>query len=322
MKAAVYYANGGPEVLQYEDVPDAAVTPNGILLEVKAIGIQGGDVLNRARGPLMSTPHIVGYQAAGIIRAVGSKVTHLHEGQRVTGSTPWGSHAELFAMGSGSIWPIPDDMPFEVAAGIPIEFGTADDCLFEFGKLKAGETVLIQAAAGGVGISAVQLAKSAGAIVLGTASSDERLERLREYGLDVPINYATANVPEAVMAATDGKGADLVVDSVGGSTLEGSVASLAYRGRVSWVGAAGRETENPNLSGLMGKNASLSGVYLGAELAVNRERAWAMIAALIPRVASGELTAVIDSTFPLSEAAAAHRHIESRKAFGRVVLIP
>jgi NADPH2:quinone reductase len=286
MKAAVYYANGGPEVLQYEDVPDAAVTPNGILLEVKAIGIQGGDVLNRARGPLMSTPHIVGYQAAGII------------------------------------WPIPDDMPFEVAAGIPIEFGTADDCLFEFGKLKAGETVLIQAAAGGVGISAVQLAKAAGAIVLGTASSDERLERLREYGLDVPINYATANVPEAVMAATDGKGADLVVDSVGGSTLEGSVASLAYRGRVSWVGSAGRETENPNLSGLMGKNASLSGVYLGAELAVNRERAWAMIASLIPRVASGELKAVIDSTFPLSEAAAAHRHIESRKAFGRVVLIP
>jgi NADPH2:quinone reductase len=322
MKAAVYYANGGPEVLQYEDVPDAAVTPNGILLEVKAIGIQGGDVLNRARGPLMSTPHIVGYQAAGIIRAVGSQVTHLHEGQRVTGSTPWGSHAELFAMGSGSIWPIPDDMPFEVAAGIPIEFGTADDCLFEFGRLKAGETVLIQAAAGGVGISAVQLAKAAGAIVLGTASSDERLERLREYGLDVPINYATANVPEAVMAATDGRGADLVVDSVGGSTLEGSVASLAYRGRVSWVGSAGRETENPNLSGLMGKNASLSGVYLGAELAVNRERAWAMIAALIPRVASGELTAVIDSTFPLSEAAAAHRHIESRKAFGRVVLIP
>ena len=126
----------------------------------------------------------------------------------------------------------------------------------------------------------------------------------------------------AVMKATDGRGVDLVVDSVGGSTLEASVAALAYRGRVSWVGQAGRETDPPALNGIMGKNASITGVFLGAELAQNRDRAYPMIERLIPRVASGELTVVVDSTFPLSEAAAAHRHIESRKAFGRVVLIP
>jgi NADPH2:quinone reductase len=322
MKAAVYYANGGPEVLTYEDAPDPRLHADGVIIEVKAIGIQGGDVLNRARGPLVRTPHIVGYQVAGIISRVGENVTHLHEGQHVTATANWGSHAELFSAPAANVWPVPDDMPFEVAAGIPVELGTADDCLFEFGRLKAGETVLIQAAAGGVGLGAVQLAKAAGATVLGTASSDDRLARLGQYGLDVPVNYVTGNLSQAVMEATDGRGVDLVVDPVGGSTLEGSVAALAYRGRISWVGQAGRETDPPNLSALMGKNASLTGVFLGAELNVNHDRAYAMIERLIPRVSSGEITVVIDSTYPLAEAAAAHRHIESRQAFGRVVLIP
>lgn len=322
MKAAVYYANGGPEVLQYEDVPEPRLHADGIIIEVKAIGIQGGDVLNRARGPLMSTPHIVGYQVAGIVHLVGERVTHLREGQHVTATASWGSHAELFSTPAASAWVVPDDMPFEVAAGIPVELGTADDCLFEFGHLKAGETVLVQAAAGGVGLAAVQLAKAAGATVLGTASSDDRLARLRDYGLDVPINYVTGDLVAEVMKATDGRGADLVVDSVGGSTLEASIAALAYRGRISWVGQAGRETDPPAINGIMGKNASINGVFLGAELAQNRARAYPMIERLVARVAAGELTVVIDSTFPLSEAAAAHRHIESRKAFGRVVLIP
>ena len=322
MKAAVYYSTGDPDVLTYEDVPDATVTPDGILLEVKAIGIQGGDVLSRARGVMASTPHIVGYQTAGIVRAVGANVTGVEVGQRVVGTAPFGSHAELRVTRSHTTWPIPDEMPFEIAAGIPIEFGTADDCLFEFGHLVAGETVLVQAAAGGVGISAVQLAKRAGATVIGTASSDERLARLHDYGLDVAINYATTDVAAAVMDATGGRGADLVVDSVGGATLEGSIAALAYRGRISWVGSAGRDPNPPSLAGLGAKNATITGVYLGAEHATNPDRAWAMIARLIDRVAAGDLTVVVDSTFPLAEAAAAHRHIESRQAFGRVVLIP
>ena len=122
---------------------------------------------------------------------------------------------------------------------MPIEYGTADDCLFEFGHLRAGETVLVQAGAGGVGLAAIQLAKAAGATVLATASSDDRLARLHDYGLDHGINYATADVAAEVLRLTDGRGVDLVVDPVGGRTLEASIAALAYRGRISWVGQAG-----------------------------------------------------------------------------------
>jgi NADPH2:quinone reductase len=213
-------------------------------------------------------------------------------------------------------------MDLRIAAGVPIEFGTAHDCLFEFGRLTAGETVLIQAGGSGVGIAAVQLAKRAGATVIATASSHDKLARLADLGLDHGINYAETDLADEVSRLTDGRGVDLVVDSVGGSTLEASVRSLAYRGRISWVGRAGRETAPPDLSGLMQKNASLSGVFLGAEMAMNPTRTHAMIATLLERVASGELTVVIDRELPLAEAAAAHRHVEDRRSFGRVLLIP
>jgi NADPH2:quinone reductase len=233
-----------------------------------------------------------------------------------------GSHAELVSVPARSAWAVPDELSLEHAAGIPIEFGTADDCLFELGHLAAGETVLVQAGAGGVGLAAIQLAKAAGATVLATASSDERLARLAEYGLDHAINYATGDVPREVMRLTDGRGVDLVVDPVGGRTLEGSIASLAYRGRISWVGRAGREERPPEVWPLMQKNATLTGVFLGAEMAMDPERTHAMIDSLVGRVASGELRVAVDRTFPLAEAEAAHRYIESRAAFGRVLLIP
>jgi NADPH2:quinone reductase len=209
------------------------------------------------------------------------------------------------------------------AAGVPIEFGTADDCLFEFGRLVAGETVLVQAGAGGVGLAAIQLAKAAGAAtVIATASSDDRLQRLHEFGMDAGINYATADVATQVREITGGRGVDLVVDPVGGQTLEGSIAALAYRGRVSWVGRAGRDDRPADVWPIMQKNGSITGVFLGAEMAINNERTHAMIGRLLARVASGELRVAIDRTFPLAEAADAHRYIESRRAFGRVLLIP
>jgi NADPH2:quinone reductase len=213
-------------------------------------------------------------------------------------------------------------MDIRVAASIPIEFGTADDCLFEFGRLKAGETVLVQAGASGVGLAAVQLAKAAGATVLATASGDERVARLAEFGCDVGINYAEKDVAAEVYRATGGHGADLVVDPVGGATLEASIAALAYRGRVSWVGQAGRDPNPPQIGMLMQKNASITGVFLGAEFSVQPERTRRMVERLIERVATGELKVVVDREFALSEAAEAHRYIESRKAFGRVVLVP
>ena len=320
MKAAVYYENGPPSVLKYEEVPDPVCHPKGVVIRVEAVSIEGGDTLNRLRGALTSRPHIVGYQAAGEIVEVGAEVKHLKVGQKVTTVNGDGSHAALRAVPARNAWLVPDGCDIKVAAAIPVPFGTAHDCLFEFGRLKAGETVLIQAGASGVGVAAIQLAKRAGAQVLATASSDERLEKLKPLGLDHGINYAKHDVVQSVMRLTDNKGVNLVVDPVGGSTLQGSILSLAYRGRVSMVGQAGREAMNVDVSTLMGGNRSLSGVFLGAE--IGTDRVHNMIQQLVDEAATGVLKVVIDKTFPLSEAAQAHAYIESRKAVGRVLLIP
>jgi len=320
VKAAVYYETGDPSVLRYEDLPDPVCHPGGVLVDIKAIGIQGGDTLNRRGGAMATMPHVVGYQFSGVIREVGANVTDRKVGDRVVATAPFGSHASMASLRSTYL--VPDGLSLEEAAAVPIEFGTAADCLFEFGHLKAGETVLIQAGGGGVGLAAIQLAKRAGATVLATASTDEKLARLQEFGLDHGINYRTGDFVAKTLELTGGRGVDLVVDSVGGTTLEGSIAAVAYRGRVSWVGNAGREANPPQTGGLMQKNASLTGVFLGAEMTVNAARCVAMIEGLLRDVAKGQLKVVIDRTFPLSEAAAAHAHIEGRGAFGRVLLIP
>ena len=322
MRAAVYDHIGGPEVFRYEEVPDPTLRPGGMIVEVGAVGIQGGDLLHRAGGVMATTPHIVGYQAAGTVREVGDGVDGFEVGQSVVATMGHGSHAELVSVPARSAWLVPEGLSVEEAAGIPIEFGTADDCLFEFGGLQSGETVLVHAGAGGVGLAAIQLAKNAGATVIATASSDDRLQRLHEFGMDHGINYATGDLVAEVMRLTEGRGVNLVVDPVGGRTLEHSIAALAYRGRISWVGRAGREERPPEVWPIMQKNGSIHGVFLGAEMAVQHDRTHAMIESLIARAARGELRVVIDSRFPLADAADAHRHIESRRAFGRVLLIP
>ena len=320
MKAAVYYENGTPEVFKYEEVPDPVCHPKGVVIRVEAVSIEGGDTLNRWRGPLLAKPHIVGYQAGGEIVEVGSEVDHLRIGQKVTTVFNSGSHAALRAVPARNAWPVPAGFDIKLASAIPVPFGTADDCLFEFGHLKAGETVLVQAGASGVGVAAIQLAKRAAATVLATASSDERLERLKPLGADHGINYRREDVAKSVMKLTNKKGVDLVVDPVGGATLQSSIMSLAYRGRISMVGAAGREAMTVDVSPLMAGNRSLTGVFLGAEIAT--DRAHNMIQRLVEEAARGEFKVVIDRTFPLSQAAAAHAYIESRQAVGRVLLIP
>jgi NADPH2:quinone reductase len=320
MKAAVYYKNGPPDVLQYEDVPDPVVTPGSVLIKVEAVSIEGGDTLNRLGGPLLANPHIVGYQAAGTIVEVADDVTDRKVGDRVVATSFNGSHAELFCVPSVITWTIPDGADIVSCACVPVAFGTAHDCLFEFGHLSEGEAVLVQAGAGGVGMAAIQLAKRAGATVIATASSLERLEPLLELGLDHPVDYSKDGWVDEVRGLTDGRGVDLVVDSVGGSTLQKSVACLAYRGRAITVGSAGRDF-TPFDAGVLGmNNQSLTGVFLGAEIA--NPRAQQMIQDLIDDVAAGRLTVLVDRTFPLAEAAAAHAFIESRQAVGRVVLIP
>lgn len=322
MKAAVYYETGSPDVFRYEDVADPAPGPGELLVGIEAVSIEGGDTLNRLGGLMTSSPHIVGYQAAGSVLALGDDVSGFAVGDRVVTVGLSGSHAEMRVVGASFAWHVPDSLGIEEASCIPVPYGTAWDCLFEFGRLQPGETALIHAGAGGVGIAAIQMAKQAGARVLSTASSDERLERLKPLGLDEGINYATHDFVEECRRLTDGRGADVIVDSVGGQNLQRSLLALAYRGRCITVGDAGRGAGAPmDISTLRPNNQSLTGVFLGGELFMGT-RAYAMVADQVEAVASGRLQVVIDKTFPLSEAAEAHRYIESRQAFGRVLLIP
>jgi NADPH2:quinone reductase len=322
MKAAVYYETGAPEVFRYEEVPDPVPGPRDLLVQVAAVSIEGGDTLNRLQGDLAQVPHIVGYQCAGTVLSVGPDVEGFGPGDRVVTVGLDGSHAERRAVDQGFAWPVPEGLSLEAAACVPVPFGTAHDCLFEFGRLTPGETALIQAGAGGVGIAAIQLAKRAGARVLATASSDERLARLKDLGLDEGINYTRDDFVAEARRLTDGRGVDVVVDSVGGRTLQGSLAALAYRGRCVTVGDAGRAAaETLDISGLRPSNQTLSGYFLGAEMVLGT-RAHALIAQLLDEIARGDLQVVIDRSYPLAEAAAAHAYIESRQAFGRVLLEP
>ena len=320
MKAAVYYETGGPNVFKYEEVPDPTCGPRDIVIDIKAISIEGGDVLNRTGGPMAAVPHIVGYDAAGVIVQVGEKVTNRQIGQRVTTLSPFGSHAEKRAAPAITSWIIPDKVSFEEAACVPVTFGTAHDCLFEFGRLKAGERVLIQAGASGVGVAAIQLAKRAGARVLATASSNQRLERLKAFGLDEGINYAEKDLVAEVRRLTENQGVDLVVDGVGGETLQKSIEAARFRGRIITFGQAGRAFRRIDISGLAMGDKTLTGVYLGAEIAT--ERTQKMIHQLLNDIAASAIKVPIDRTFPLSQAAEAHAYIESRQAVGRVLLIP
>lgn len=319
MKAAVIYENGPPDVLRYEEVPDPDCPDGFVLVDVEAISIEGGDTLNRAGGEMATSPHIVGYQCAGTIREVGADVGDRSVGQRVVCTMMWGSHAEQVAVPALISWVVPDGLDIVEAACVPVAFGTADDCLFEFGHLQAGESVLVQAGAGGVGLAAIQLAKRAGATVLATASSDDKLQRLREFGLDHGINYREVDFAEKARELTGGQGVNLVVDSVG-STLTGSIQALAYRGRCTLVGQAGRDPQPFDASMLMPGNFTLTGVFFGAEIITDRVQA--MVARLLEDIVSGQLRVVVDRTFPLAAAAEAHAYLESRQAFGRVVLVP
>jgi NADPH2:quinone reductase len=320
MKAAVYYEAGAPQVFRYEDVADPECATNGIVIDVQAVSIEGGDVLNRAGGALITNPHVVGYQAAGVVREVGRDVIGFKIGDHAVTVGAFGSHAARRAVPEVTAWRVPSGLDVVLAACVPIPFGTAADCLFEFGRLQRGESVLIQGGAGGVGLAAIQLAKRAGARVYATASSDAKLERLRDYGMDEGINYVRGDLVAAVMRATDNRGVNLVVDPVGGDVLAQSLQIIGYRGRVVTVGNASRGERNYDIRTLAAQNQSVTGVFLGAEITTPRVRR--MIDAHLQDMATGALKVVVDKQFPLRDAAAAHAYIESRSAFGRVVLVP
>ena len=316
------YENGGPEVLRFEEVPDPDCPDGCVVVDAEAISIEGGDLLARASVPPPAVPHIAGYASAGTVSEIAADVEGLAVGDRVVALGAAGSHAAKRPVAAAMTWPIPDGLDAARAACVPVAFPTAYECLFTAGNLSEGQTVLIHAGAGGVGMAAIQLAKRAGATVISTASSDEKLERLKGFGLDHGINYSTDSFVERVNQLTASRGVDVVVDSIGGQNLIDSVGVLAYRGTLVSVGLAARAGSMIEARSLWARNNSLRGVWLAAALPYEYARIHAMTGELLKQVANGELRVEIDRSFPLAEAAAAHEYIESRRAFGRVVMTP
>lgn len=320
MKAAVIQHNGGPEVLSYEDVPDPVCADDGVVIDVETVSIEGGDLLARLMTPPSGPSHVVGYIAAGTVRTIGANVTGRTLGERVVTLAANGSHATQRAAAGAMVWAVPEGLSTQDAACVPVAFGTAHECLFNAGNLQKGQTVLVHAGAGGVGMAAIQLAHLAGATVIATASSSEKLERLKAFGLDHGINYVEQDFVAEVQRLTGKRGVDVVVDSVGGKTLVDSVKVLGWRGRLVSVGIAGRGGSALNAFSLWARNNTLHGVLFATCLQAEYPRAYALVAECLARVASGELKVEIAKVFPLAEAAQAHAFIEGRHAFGRVVM--
>ena len=320
MKAAWYSENGGPEVLHYGDIPDPEVGPKTVLVRVEWISIEGGDLLNRIHAPPSSDHHVPGYQAAGIVEAVGNEVTRFKAGDRVVAFDWNGSHAEFFAVPEHYAYPVPEGMDLRQASIVPIAFGTAHDALFEYGGLKAGEFVLVQGAAGGVGLSAVQLAARAGAQVIGTASGEARLDRIRPLGLEHGSDYRNEDIAARCREITGGKGVDLVLDLAGGKGKDLLVKALRPHGRYSVIGAAEGTLPSFDFFELIRKAMQVTGISFGRDM--HTPRVHQLLEDLFADVASGALVMPIEREFRLSEVREAHEFVATQHPFGRVVMRP
>lgn len=319
MKAAVYDTPGAPSVLKYIDIADPVLALDEVLISVEAISIEGGDLINRRLKPPPRAPWVVGYAASGVIVAVGAEAKERKVGDRVAAFDMQGSHAELWAVRAARTWRMPDDVDAVDAAVLPISFGTASHCLFTRGGLQRGETVLIQAAAGGVGLAAVQLAAQAGARVIAVASGETRASRLRSLGADHVVDRVSHDVADTVRQITDGMGVDLALDPVG-TTLPTSISALAVEGRVVFVGNAGGGSLSVDLWSPMQSNQTLLGVFMGPLF--ERPDVHSMVDELFVALDAGRIQVVIDRTFSLSEAAAAHDFAETAKPLGRIIMRP
>jgi NADPH2:quinone reductase len=323
MKAVVIEEFGGPEVLRYRDVPDPSLSPACVLVEVRAVGVNRGDLQLRAGeagDEQLPLPLIVGWEIAGVVKAVGDLVQHVQQGERVVAIMPSGGYAELATPIAQAVVRIPSSLSFEEAAGIPIVFMTAWFALVRKAGLRPGETALVQAAGSGVGMAGVQIAKHVGARVIATAGSEDKLARARDLGADETINYRTTDFGEAVRAMTGGRGVDVVLESVGGRTLVRSIELLAGGGRLVSVGNSSQEPVSIDATLLMERDVSLSGFYLGAELL--RSGAIEEFQKVVELCGRGELKVVVDRVLPLAEAAAAHAVLAERANFGKVILKP
>ncbi|AFZ74772.1 quinone oxidoreductase family protein [Natronobacterium gregoryi] len=294
-----------------------------VRIEVEAAGINFADVMQRRGlypgGP--EAPYVPGMEAAGTIDATGEGVG-LDEGDRVVAMLDTGGYAEYATANAQTLFPIPEGMSFEEAAGFPVQFLTAHSCLFEWGGLEDDETVLIQAAAGGVGTAAVQLASNAGAEVFGTASTDEKLELAADLGCDHPIHYTETDFRDVVDDETDGEGVDLVLESVGDDVFDRSLDAMKHFGRMVTFGVASGVPASAENQRLLFENKTVKGFHLGQAAYHDSSKVMKAVPDLTDGLTSGDLEVILGEEFDLEDAADAHQYIEDRKSSGKIVLKP
>jgi len=340
MKAVVFNQHGGPEVLQYVDVPDPRPGPGEVLIEVKATSINHIDIFLRRGMPGIKVPlpKIVGSDAAGIIRELGRDVSGLTPGQRVTinpgitcghcefcsagfgsqcvswamvGENRDGAYAEFVVVPAHIVLPIPDHISFEEAAAAPLVFLTAWSMMVGKGNIRPGEDVLILGAGAGVGTAAIQIAKLVGCRVFATASNAEKLQRAKELGADFLINYTTEEFDKAIRELTNKRGVDIVVDYIGADTWVRSLRSARRGGRVLTCGATTGFAPQTDLRHIFFRQVQVLGSTMGS----HRE-----FLDVMKCVFRGQLKPVIDRVLPLPEARKGHELIEQRAVFGKIVL--
>ena len=340
MKAILFHRHGGPEVLQFTDVPDPEPRSTEVLVRVRACALNHLDLWVRGGLPNVPIPlpHIPGSDVAGEIAKIGSEVTTVRVGQKVVlapgvtcgkcaacisgldnrcrqftnlGYMIDGGCAEFVRVPEVNCLSCPENLSFEQAAAIPLVFQTAWHMLIARAQLQPGEDVLVLGAGSGVGTAAIQIAKFFGARVIATAGSDEKLQKARELGADHGINHKSQKIRDEVRRITNKRGVDVVFEHVGTATWDDSLASLALAGRLVTCGATTGYDAKIDLRFLFSRQLSLLGSYMGVKSELH---------AIMKLVAVGRLKPVFDRTFPLAEAAAAHTYLESGQQFGKVVL--
>jgi NADPH2:quinone reductase len=329
MKAVLSKVVGGPETLVVEDLPDPVAKEGEVVIRVHACGVNYPDVLiiEDKYQFKPARPFAPGGEVSGVIESVGAGVTNLKPGDRVIGSTGWGGMAEKIALAAGRCIPIPDAMPFDVAAAFIMTYGTSHYALKQRASLKAGETVLVLGAAGGVGLAAVELAKAAGAKVVAAASSQEKVDLAIAHGADSGVVYPMGPfdkdgqkaLADLFKQACGPNGADVIYDAVGGDYAEASLRAIGWEGRFLVIGFPAGIPKIPlNLTLL--KSCQIVGVFWGAYTARFPKENQENIKELMDLYVSGKIKPHVSASFPMDKAGDAIRQLSTRKAQGKVVV--
>jgi NADPH2:quinone reductase len=321
MKAVRINEFGGLEVLKWEDVPEPTARPGYVMIKVEAAGVNYADLMRRGGGyPGPDLPSSLGLEAAGTVVEVGENVEGITMGQRVMAMGPQGQ-AEYVSVNANFVFPYPETLDPVQAGGMPIVFLTSYHLLKTRGQMQAGDTVLIQAGASGVGTVAIQMAKAWGAKVIATASTQEKLDLATSLGADAVINYTTQDFETEIQEQTGGKGVELILECVGGPVLEKSVRCVASYGRLISYGNASGATANLAAADIFAANRTVIGFSMGRSPVGSLDHKAAM-AEIFPMISSGKTRLIVDQVLPMSQVADAHRHLAARGTRGKVILTP